>query len=94
MFRPVKVEALPDYRLWVEFADGAAGEVDLRHLVGKGVFALWNDYAAFEQVYIGDVGQIAWSDTVDICPDAVYMQITGQTPEKLFPSLTMETIGA
>ena len=66
-----------------------AGEVDLRHLVGKGVFALWEDCAAFEQVYIGDVGQIAWSDTIDICPDAVYMQITGETPEELFPSLTV-----
>ena len=51
MFRPVRVEALPNYRLWVEFADGVAGEVDLSHLVGKGVFALWDDYAAFETVY-------------------------------------------
>ena len=94
MFRPVKVEALPGYRLWVEFADGVAGEVDLRHLVGKGVFALWEDYAAFEQVYIGDVGQIAWSDAIDICPDTVYMQISGKTPEELFPSLAAEVVGA
>ena len=94
MFRPVKVEALPGYRLWVEFADGVAGEVDLSHLVGKGVFALWEDDAAFEQVYIGDVGQIAWSDTIDICPDNVYLQITGKTPEEMFPSLAAEAIGA
>ena len=89
MFRPVKVEALPGYRLKVEFADRVAGEVDLRHLVGKGVFALWEDSVVFEQVYISDVGQIAWSDTIDICPDAVYMQIAGKTPEELFPSLTV-----
>ena len=94
MFRPVKVEALPGYRLRVEFADGVVGEVDLHHLVGKGVFALWEDYAAFEQVYIGDVGQIAWSDEIDICPDTVYMQITGKTPEELFPSLSAEAVGA
>jgi hypothetical protein len=88
MFGPVKVKALPGYRLWVEFSDGIAGEVDLGHLVGKGVFALWEDYAAFERVYIGDVGQIAWSDAIDLCPDAIYMQITGKTPGELFWGLT------
>ena len=94
MFRPVKVNALPGYRLWVEFADGVAGEIDLSHLVGKGVFALWDDDAAFKQVYIGDVGQIAWSDAIDICSDTVYMEITGKTPEELFPRLVAETVGA
>jgi hypothetical protein len=94
MFKPVKVQALPGYRLWVEYADGVAGEVDLSHLVGQGVFALWNDPAAFEQVYIGDAGQIAWSDVVDICSDAIYMQITGKTPEEVFPGLQMEAVGA
>jgi hypothetical protein len=94
MFRPVKVNALPGYRLRVEFADGVAGEVDLSHLVGKGVFALWDDDTAFEQVYIGDAGQIAWSDAIDICSDAVYIEITGKTPEELFPSLAAEAVGA
>jgi hypothetical protein len=94
VFRAVRVKALPDYKLWVKYADGVEGEVDLKHLVGKGVFGLWSDYSAFEQVYIGNEGQIAWSDTIDICPDTVYMAITGKTPEQLFPSLATETIRA
>lgn len=94
MFRAVHVKALPDYKLWVKYADGVEGEVDLKHLVGKGVFNLWSDYGAFEQVYIGREGQIAWSDTIDICPDTVYMAITGKTPEQLFPSLATETTRA
>lgn len=94
MFKAVEVRALPDYKLWVRYADGVEGEVDLKHLVGKGVFAQWRDYSAFEQVTIGSDGQIAWSDTIDICPDTVYMAITGKTPEQLFPRLATETIRA
>lgn len=32
--RIIEARALPDYRLFVRFDDGAAGEVDLAHLVG------------------------------------------------------------
>jgi hypothetical protein len=77
-----------------KYADGVEGEVDLGHLVGHGVFALWNDYSAFEQVSIGEDGQISWGDTVDICPDTVYMKVTGKTPEQLFPNLAAESIVA
>lgn len=87
MFKPIEIKALPNYKLWVKYSDGVEGEVDLSHLAGKGVFALWNDYTAFEQVYIGSSGEIAWSDEVDICPDSTYMKITGKTPEQLFPNL-------
>jgi hypothetical protein len=59
VFKPVQVKALSDYRLWVKYADGVEGEIDLSHLAGKGVFALWNDYNIFEKVYIGTSGQIA-----------------------------------
>jgi hypothetical protein len=94
MFRPVQVKALPNYRLWIKYADGVEGEIDLSDLVGKGVFALWQDPEAFAQVYIGSDGQIAWSDEIDICPDSAYMTITGKTPEELFPNLTAETVYA
>lgn len=88
MFKPVEVKALPGFRLFVRYSDGVAGEVDLSNLVGKGVFADWNDPHAFEQVSIGTSGEIRWSDRIDLCPDAIYLQITGKTPEEVFPSLT------
>ncbi len=94
MFKPVQVKALPNYKLWVKYSDDVAGEVDLSHLAGRGVFSLWNDYAAFEKVYIGSSGAIAWSDEIDICPDNVYMTITGKTPEELFPNMKLEFINA
>jgi hypothetical protein len=88
MFKPVQVKALPDYKLWIKYADGVEGVLDLAHLVGKGVFALWEDYTAFQAVYIGGSGEIAWGEQIDICPDAAYLQITGKTPEEVFPNLT------
>ena len=94
MFKPVEVKALPNYRICVKYSDGVQGEVDLSHLAGKGVFKLWNNYSAFEKVYIGSSGQIAWSDEIDICPDSIYMKITGKSPEELFTNLRKEKVNA
>ncbi len=40
MFKPVKVTPLRDYKIRICYADGLKGDVDLSHLVGKGVFPL------------------------------------------------------
>ena len=87
MFKPVAVTALPEYKLRIEYADGVTGEVDLSHLVGKGVFAAWNDPMAFEAVAIGDQGELMWSDDIDLCSDAIYLEITDKSAEDVFPSL-------
>jgi hypothetical protein len=87
MARPTEVKPLDNYRLWIKFSDGIEGVIDLSNLAGKGVFALWNDYRKFEKVSIGSGGEIAWNDQVDLCPDAVYLKITGKRPEDIFPKL-------
>ncbi|MFQ6114284.1 MAG: DUF2442 domain-containing protein [bacterium] len=92
MFKPVNVKALPEYKICVKYSDGVEGVVDLSNLAGKGVFKLWNDYSAFEKVYIGSHGEIAWSDKIDLCPDSIYMEITGKTPEQVFPNLQTKEI--
>lgn len=84
---PVKVKPLENYRLWIAYSDGVEGVVDLSGYVGRGVFSLWKDYSAFCRVYIGPGGAIAWSDQIDLCPDALYLKITGKTPEDIFPAL-------
>ncbi len=82
-----QVKPLKDYRLWIRFSDGIEGIADLSDFAGKGVFAAWNDYREFEKVHIGSSGEIAWSDTIDMDPDAIYLKITGKKPEDLFPKL-------
>lgn len=94
MLRPVSVRAMPDYRLQVRYEDGAEGVVDLSHLVGQGVFAVWNDPRAFERVSIGSSGAICWGGEIDLCPDAIYMQMTGKSPEEVFPNLAKTNVHA
>ncbi|MFH1919554.1 MAG: DUF2442 domain-containing protein [Planctomycetota bacterium] len=94
MFQPISVTPLARYRLHLRYADGVEGEVDLSGLVGKGVFSLWNEPAAFENVSIGPGGEIRWGDQVELCPDALYMEITGKSPEEVFPSLGKAEVDA
>jgi len=87
MKRVSKVKVLPGYRLKLDFDDGVSGTVDLSDAVGKGVFALWRDPLAFDQVRIGSSGELVWGDRIDLCPDALYLKVTGKKPEDIFPAL-------
>lgn len=79
MIRPAKVTALTGYKIRVDYVDGVSGVVDLSDSVGRGVFAPLKAEAFFKKVHLGDHGQIAWSDEIEICPDAAYLEITGKT---------------
>jgi len=87
MKRVSKVKVLSGYRLELEFDDGVSGLVALSENVGKGVFALWRDPLAFDQVRIGSSGELVWGDRIDLCPDALYLKVTGKKPEDIFPAL-------
>ncbi|MEW6442005.1 MAG: DUF2442 domain-containing protein [bacterium] len=90
MRKVCKVKVSQDYRLELTFDDGIRGVVNLSDLVGRGVFSLWSDYSAFEQVRIGSSGELVWDDKVDLCPDSLYLRATGKQPEDLFPALRDE----
>jgi hypothetical protein len=79
MIRPIVVEPLEGYRLRLRYADGVEGVIDLSGDVGRGVFAPLADPAFFQGVHLGQHGQIAWSEDIEICPDAAYLEITGRT---------------
>ena len=87
MPRVVKAEPLVGFRLRLTFDDGVQGEVDLSPLVGTGVFAAWVDRREFEKVELGSGGELKWGDQIDLCPDSMYLRITGKAPEDLFPNL-------
>lgn len=87
MLHPVAVSPLPNYRLRLRYADGVQGDVNLSHLVGKGVFCVWSDGREFAKVVIGSDGAVRWSDDIELCADALYLQITGKAPEEVFPNL-------
>ncbi len=91
MIRPISVSALPNYRIRVVLSDGAEGSVDLSDLVGHGVFKAWKDERFFAGVHLGPGRQIRWSEEIELCSDAVYLRLTGKTPEELFPQLKRES---
>jgi hypothetical protein len=94
MHRILSVVVLDGYQLDLTFDDGTRGLADLHELVGSGVFALWNNYRTFQNVKIGDGGELVWSDIVDLCPDSLYMRVTGKSPSDVFPSLKGEPVNA
>ena len=81
MIRPIEVKARQGYKIWLRYEDGASGEVDLSHHVGRGVFKAWNTPGFFETARITDYGSVAWgdSDDLELCPNDLYMRLTGQT---------------
>ena len=79
--RPTQVEPLPDYRIRLKYPDGVEGVIDLSANIGHGIFSLLADEAFFRTVHIGHYGQIAWSEDIELCPDAAYEDITGKPAE-------------
>jgi len=75
------------YRVDLWFDDGVQGIADLSDLAGRGVFAGWLEPGQFEQVATGSAGELVWPCGVDLCPDALYLRVTGRTAASLFPGL-------
>jgi len=77
------VEAREGYRLWIEFDDGTAGEIDLSKRLEGPVFEPLKEPSFFQQVAIDEFGAIFWPNGADLAPDAVYLQLKGpvQTPQ-------------
>ncbi len=79
-WRVARVQALPGFRLAVQFVDGTAGEVDLSRLVTSehgGVFSTLRGPALFAQVFL-DYGAVTWPGEIDLAPDAMYDAIRAQ----------------
>lgn len=78
MVRPIAVEPLAEFRVRIRYSDGVEGVIDLSPNVGRGVFTPLLDPAFFRRVHVGQFGQIAWSEDIEICPDAAYQDILRQ----------------
>ena len=71
------VEGRSGFRIWLCYSDGAVGEVDLSHLAGRGVFGARRERSFFECVRVTEYDAIAWGEEIELCPDALYLRITG-----------------
>jgi hypothetical protein len=82
-----EAKPLENYRLFLRFDDGTSGIVDLSDMAGRGVLEAWNRDGVFQQVQITKVGALEWPGGIDLCPDALYLRLTGMQPEDIFPAL-------
>jgi Protein of unknown function (DUF2442) len=73
----VEVKAEPDHRLFVRFADGTSGKVQLDLSELRGVLAPLRDPSFFERAFV-DHGAVAWSGDIDLAPDAMYERVVKQ----------------
>ena len=92
MIRPIEVESRDGFRIWLRYSDGTDGEVDLSDVAGRGVFEAWNEPGFFGRVHVTSHKAIAWSDDVELCPDALYLEITGKSLSELADESDAEVI--
>lgn len=83
----IDLHAKPGFKLFLRFDDGVSGEVDLSDLLGKGIFSHWQQEGVFDKARITEVGAVEWPGEIDLCPDALYLRLTGKKPEEVFPCL-------
>jgi len=84
---PVKVKALSNYKIGLSFSDGTNGEVDLSHLKKNEAFKVWNEPGVFEKVFIAEGGRcVAWNDVLELCPNALYLEVIKKTYEEYAPN--------
>jgi Protein of unknown function (DUF2442) len=80
MYQAVK-EVTPheDYTLTVVFDNGETGVLDMKPMLGFGVFQQLKDYGAFMRVHIA-FDTIEWDCGVDLDPEFVYEKCVSPVP--------------
>ena len=77
MHKVITVKVLANYKVRISFSDGIEGVIDLSDLVGKGVFAIWQDPKQFAKVFIDEeTHTLAWPGGIDLCPDTLYEEVS------------------
>ena len=78
----IDLEARDKYQIWVRFSDGNEGVIDLSDMVDHELFADWQKPGQFEQVKVGDYGELFWTEDASLCADSLYLDLTQQTLEE------------
>lgn len=90
--RLVRVIALPNYRLAVEFDDGSTGTVDLTSQLSGPMFEPLRERALFDQATVDDFGAVCWPNGADLAPDALYRAITGKSTPEATPKTKQRSV--
>jgi len=79
--RAISVRPMEGYRIWVEWENGSAGELDLTYLAAHPQFAAWSDRGTFESVRI--VGSsFKWGENMEVCAWLDCQPTRGKSPQR------------
>jgi len=77
MVRVTDARYVRDYVIWVRFADGVEGEVNLRGELHGEVFLPLKDKKLFRAVSVNpDWHTVAWPNGADLAPEFLYAVVT------------------
>ena len=86
MYRDAKfVQPLPDYRTYVELADGRKGIFDMKPYLDRGVFRELRQVHYFNQVGIL-FGAVTWPNEQDIAPETLIAEMLPVPAEAPIPT--------
>jgi hypothetical protein len=80
MNRITRAQAIPGFRLEIEFADGTRGVVELKDRLFGPVFEPLRDPMYFAKVSVDEFGAVCWPNGADLAPDALYERIRAASP--------------
>lgn len=65
-----------DYRIWLRFADGVEGEIDLSSELWGEMFEPLKDKGQFEKFQLNaELGTITWPNGADFAPEFLYQRL-------------------
>jgi uncharacterized protein DUF2442 len=75
-----EVRPMGDHRVFIRFADGVSGEVDIADVVAfEGVFAPLRDPVRFAEVRVHpELRTLSWPNGADLDPDVLYARVSGK----------------
>lgn len=71
----VDARYIRDFTIWVKFADGSEGEIDLAGELLGPVFEPLRDVDYFRDFSIAEYGTISWPNGADIAPEFLYEKV-------------------
>jgi hypothetical protein len=75
----INVEPRPNWRIFLQFADGVSGEIDLSGSLRGKMFEPLHDPAYFARVRLSDYGAPVWPNGVDLAPDSLHDRLVAES---------------
>ena len=61
--------------------------MDVSDMACLPIFRRWHEDVPFAAVGMMPGNLLVWNDDMDMCGDALYLELTGKQPEDIFPNL-------